>query len=558
MTTSRHCLLTVVCLVFALLYATNVATTIEEVDSSPHTVRITAQRLADGRTEFALQERRADQTWAERLLPRGRYFPEHASVGRWLNSTPVTLGGDDDAQMASASQLSVVVRISARLQDDGRIEFALQQQELSGQWRERQLPRSRYFPADATVRRWLSSSPLTVIASTDAADPSASTDQVEAPAVEPRCALTDHVDRLTEATFQVSTGSGTGSAFYIGRDEWLTNHHVVASTSQVQLVRGDYTIIATVLGSLPDYDLALLRAPAPFSVQPLHFATDQQTLGSSVSVIGFPTGVSGTPALTGGIVSKYAPLSDFDGFADTGWMVQIDAALNPGNSGGPMANDCGEVVGIVTHKLFTATDGRDIEGIGYGVSGNTILAQIPELRASLHVSDPEAGGSRWMFGVEFKEWMDERDVYHQHYESSNGAWITSITVRGVTDHATYRTGILIVGCNHDPGDERFLVIASAYDLTRDNLVAPLKAGGISIFKIWRDSDTVGKNHVASVRPDTAVLSHDESIGLIASLEPGDGLGVSLPQRFGNIVMLFDLEGVFNSPVQHLFERCLRN
>ena len=54
-------------------------------------MRITAQRLADGRTEFALQEREADGGWGERLLPRGRFFPATATVGRWLSSTPLTV-----------------------------------------------------------------------------------------------------------------------------------------------------------------------------------------------------------------------------------------------------------------------------------------------------------------------------------------------------------------------------------------------------------------------------------------------------------------------------------
>ena len=60
-------------------------------DAAGAEVRITAQRLADGRTEFALQEREADGEWGERLLPRARFFPATAAVGRWLSSTPLTV-----------------------------------------------------------------------------------------------------------------------------------------------------------------------------------------------------------------------------------------------------------------------------------------------------------------------------------------------------------------------------------------------------------------------------------------------------------------------------------
>ena len=121
-------------------------------------VRIAAQRLADGRTEFALQQREADGGWSERLLPRGGLFPATATVGRWLSSTPLTVrgpGGGDDAA-------GTEVRITAQRLADGRTEFALQEREAGRPWGERLLPRGRFFPATATVGRWLSSTPLTV------------------------------------------------------------------------------------------------------------------------------------------------------------------------------------------------------------------------------------------------------------------------------------------------------------------------------------------------------------------------------------------------------------
>ena len=127
-------------------------------DAEGTEVRITAQRLVDGRTEFALQVREADGGWGERLLPRGRFFPAAATVGRWLSSTPLavrSLGHDDDAE-------GTEVRITAQRLVDGRTEFALQVREADGGWGERLLPRGRFFPAAATVGRWLSSTPLTV------------------------------------------------------------------------------------------------------------------------------------------------------------------------------------------------------------------------------------------------------------------------------------------------------------------------------------------------------------------------------------------------------------
>ena len=135
-------------------------------------VRVTAQRLADGRTEFALQQREADDEWGERLLPRARFFPATATVGRWLSSTPLTVrapGAGDDAEGAE-------VRITAQRLADDRIEFALQEREADGQWGERLLTRARFFPATATVGRWLVSTPLTVSLPEPAASPDTAED----------------------------------------------------------------------------------------------------------------------------------------------------------------------------------------------------------------------------------------------------------------------------------------------------------------------------------------------------------------------------------------------
>jgi hypothetical protein len=118
-------------------------------------VRLAAQRLADGRTEFALQERAGDGSWADRRLPRSRYFPANARVGRWLSSSPLTLEAQSDATL-------IELRVATRLLADGRMEFALQEREADGSWAERRLPRSRYFPASPGVGRWLASSPLRV------------------------------------------------------------------------------------------------------------------------------------------------------------------------------------------------------------------------------------------------------------------------------------------------------------------------------------------------------------------------------------------------------------
>ena len=130
-------------------------------------VRVAAQRLADGRTEFALQERNADGSWAERRLPRARFFPANARDGRWLSSSPLVVEFSPDSIDTADGEPDLEVRVAAQLLADDRMEFALQERNADGSWAERRLPRARFFPANARDGRWLSSSPLVVEFSPD-------------------------------------------------------------------------------------------------------------------------------------------------------------------------------------------------------------------------------------------------------------------------------------------------------------------------------------------------------------------------------------------------------
>ena len=124
-------------------------------------VRITARRLADGRTEFALQERAAGGSWGERRLPRLRFVPASPAVGRWLSSSVLTIDFPVLAMLSAEEDASVELRIAARRLADGRTEVALQERSPGGSWSVRRLPRSRFIPARPVVGRWLPSSSIT-------------------------------------------------------------------------------------------------------------------------------------------------------------------------------------------------------------------------------------------------------------------------------------------------------------------------------------------------------------------------------------------------------------
>ena len=139
---------------------TETTTTVTAPEAATDTVRLVARLRDNGKIEFGLQQWQHDSSWSDRVFPRARLFPADTTVGRWLVSSAISLSVSDSA---SAFGEDTHVRIVARLQEDGRVEFGLQQSDDGGDtWGDRILPTRRYFPTGATVDRWLGSSNITV------------------------------------------------------------------------------------------------------------------------------------------------------------------------------------------------------------------------------------------------------------------------------------------------------------------------------------------------------------------------------------------------------------
>lgn len=168
-----------------------------------------------------------------------------------------------------------------------------------------------------------------------------------------------------------------GSGFFISEDGYLvTNNHVVRDGSELTVVMDDGTEIgATLVGSDPRTDLALLKVDEERTFTYVSFADDSKVrVGDWVVAVGNPFGLGGT--VTAGIVSARGrdigagPYDDF---------IQIDAAVNRGNSGGPAFNLNGEVVGINT-AIFSPSGGN--VGIAFAIPASTAKDVIAALRAS--------------------------------------------------------------------------------------------------------------------------------------------------------------------------------
>jgi S1-C subfamily serine protease len=180
---------------------------------------------------------------------------------------------------------------------------------------------------------------------------------------------------------------GQGSGFVIDKDgHILTNYHVIADARQVEVTlhnRKKYR--ATVIGTDPLHDLAVIQIKAPDLVPAVLGDSRNLQVGQKVYAIGNPFGLAGT--MTRGIVSSIRPVREPNG-ATIDEAIQTDAAINPGNSGGPLMNWHGEVIGINT--MILSSVGQNA-GIGFAIPINTAKAVLNDLMTLGRVRRPALG-----------------------------------------------------------------------------------------------------------------------------------------------------------------------
>lgn len=175
--------------------------------------------------------------------------------------------------------------------------------------------------------------------------------------------LPSQSEQALDATLLVRTELGTGSAVVISTDGYaLTAAHVVEDAEEVGvLTRDGETLSASVVRVNDVQDVALLRIVRAEGFPCLSLLDGKADLGSDVFILGSPAGEELSFSVSKGIVSAYR---DFDGVQ----FVQLDASVNPGNSGGPAVDDAGRVVGIASWKLSHVS----VEGLAFAVP--TIVA----------------------------------------------------------------------------------------------------------------------------------------------------------------------------------------
>jgi len=273
----------------------------------------------------------------------------------------------------------------------------------------------------------------------------------------------DFLERQQRRDAPPRRATSLGSGFVIDPGGLIvTNNHVIEGADEISVnFHDDTSLKAKLIGRDAKTDLALLKVVSP---KPLAFVSfgnsDSSRVGDWVVAIGNPFGLGGT--VTAGIISARARNINAGPYDD---FLQTDASINRGNSGGPMFNLAGEVIGINT-AIFSPSGGS--VGIGFAIPANLAKPVIEQLK--------EFGRARrgWL-GVRIQTVTDEL-AESLGLEKAHGALVANVTEGGPAEKAAIKVGDVILSFDGKPIEEM-------RNLPR--IVAETMVGKAADVEVWR-------------------------------------------------------------------------
>ena len=299
-------------------------------------------------------------------------------------------------------------------------------------------------------------------------DPGEIYDQALAQAVGIRTEVT-----MTNFFGMTSSGAVNGSGFIISEDGYiLTNFHVVenayTANLKVQVMTSDgseYT--AAIVGVEPNNDVAVLKIDAKGLNAAALGNSDELRVGDTVYAIGNPLGELEFSMSTGHVSALDRVINTQE--SERINMFQIDAAVNEGNSGGPVYNAMGEVVGIVTAKYSSS----GVEGLGFAIPINDVKAIANDLINIGYVT-----GKAYM-GVSFDSRYNS--MYSQYYGMPLGAYVGEVNAGTAADQAGLKAGDIITAIGG-------YTIESYNDVK--SALRHFSAGDTAVLKVYRAGDEI--------------------------------------------------------------------
>ena len=229
--------------------------------------------------------------------------------------------------------------------------------------------------------------------------------------------------------------SGAGSGVIISSDGYiLTCAHVVSGASQITVTIGDTDYTATVVGEDDTSDVAVLKIDATGLTPATVGDSDSLSVGDSVLAVGNPLGELGG-TVTSGIVSALNRSVTIQGTSSTNTMslIQMDASVSPGNSGGGLFNMNGELIGLVNAKSSSS----DAEGLGFAIPINDAIQVAQDLLENGYVS------GRPYMGITYIAVTDAQTAA-QFNVNAYGVYVVDVVQGGPADKAGLKVGDRIV------------------------------------------------------------------------------------------------------------------
>ena len=264
-----------------------------------------------------------------------------------------------------------------------------------------------------------------------------------------------------------SNGTSSGTGVVLSENGYIiTNCHVVEGASSIRIRFTDARVMsAAVVGIDAVSDLAVLYVAAT-DLTPAQFGDSSGLqVGDAVVAIGDPLGEEFRGTMTDGIVSAINREVNLGSRSMT--LIQTNAALNSGNSGGPLLNSYGQVIGINTMKIGAFTDEAGVEGLGFAIPSATVKEIVDQLLTKGYVA------GRPSLDVEGET---VSAAYQRYYRLPAGVWITKIISGGAAEKAGLVAGDILLSI----GDVR---ITSADELT--SALYSYKAGDTVQIVIYR-------------------------------------------------------------------------
>lgn len=231
---------------------------------------------------------------------------------------------------------------------------------------------------------------------------------------------------------------GSGSGFVISTDGYIiTNNHVVAEATKIDVALPDgREFDAILIGRDPSTDVAVIKIYAD-SLKAIRFADSKQVQAGQIAIaIGNPYGFQ--YSLTAGVVSALGRTLRSESGRLIDDVIQTDAALNPGNSGGPLVNSNGDVIGVNTAVILPA------QGICFAVSSNLAALVAGKLIMEGRVRRGYLGIAGQLIN------LTERIKQYNQLTAKTGVMVASVEPDGVAGNSELRQGDIIVGFNGQP------------------------------------------------------------------------------------------------------------